>query len=156
MNSNALQFALLLAACLVSPASVFAHALGAEVKLLGSKIHVEAFFDDDTPARDTRCIVTDEKGKTIAEGKTDETGLWDFPLPPPGKYQLVVDAGEGHRTKRNIEVPREETSAPASVSDGPSRDEFTRMPWERLALGLAAIAVVGVALPWMLRKTRGA
>jgi nickel transport protein len=155
MNVSLPKFVLLLALCLLSPRAAFAHALGAEVKLLNGRIHVEAFFDDDTPARDTRCMVTDAAGKTVAEGKTGETGLWDFPLPPAGKYHLVVDAGEGHRAKRTIEVPREESPSASTMSDGPSRSEFTRMPWDRLALGIAGIAVVGMVLPWMLRKARG-
>ena len=155
MNASFSKFSFSIAVCLIAPALVFAHGLGAEAKLKDGKIHLEVYFDDDTPARDSRVEVTDDAGKKIAEGKTDERGLWNFALPPAGKYRVVVDAGEGHRAKLTIDVPASDSNDAKGVSEGPSRDEFTRMPWDRLAIGLAAIAVIGVALPWLLRRSRG-
>ncbi|MBX9678485.1 MAG: carboxypeptidase-like regulatory domain-containing protein [Gemmataceae bacterium] len=155
MNASFPRLLFSIAVCLIAPALVFAHGLGADAKVKDGKIHLEAYFNDDTPARDSRVEVTDDAGKKIAEGKTDEQGLWNFPLPPAGKYRVVVDAGEGHRAKLTIDVPAGESNDAKDVSEGPSRDEFTRLPWGRLAIGLAAIAVIGAALPWLLRRSRG-
>ena len=44
--------ALTLALFLVAAPRAAAHALGAECKLVGDRVEVEAFYDDDTPARE--------------------------------------------------------------------------------------------------------
>jgi hypothetical protein len=53
--------------------------------------------DDDTPAEEASVVVTTIDGKPVANGKTDERGLWSFARPGPGRYLIVVDAGSGHR-----------------------------------------------------------
>ena len=35
-----------------------AHGIGVEAKLKGDRVAVEAFFDDDTPAADSKMVVT--------------------------------------------------------------------------------------------------
>ncbi len=44
---------------------------------------------------------------------------------------------------------------PVVVSEGKSREEFTRFPWGRLALGLGLIGFVAMGVPWLLRSLRG-
>jgi nickel transport protein len=137
MNTRLTALLLVLAAA--NP--VHAHALGADAKLRGNRVEVEAYYSDDTPARDAHVTVHDAADHTIAEGRTDEHGRWQFPAPPPGSYTVVVDAGAGHRTTRTVTIP----SRPAdgeTVSEGPPRAEFTRFPWGQMALGLAIIAAL--------------
>ncbi len=43
---------------LVLPSAAFAHGIGVEAKLKGDRVAVEAFFDDDTPAADSKMVVT--------------------------------------------------------------------------------------------------
>lgn len=109
--------ALALVAGFAGPAA--AHALDAEAKLKNGVVRVEAFFDDDTPAERASVTVTDAGGKVIAEGKTDERGVWSFPAPPPGKYKMVVDAGAGHRKVKDLTIPeqaKKTTDAPPAGS----------------------------------------
>ncbi len=165
MRGMAAVFVLLLA---VQPTA--AHGLGAECKVHGGRVEVEAYFDDDTVAADAAVVVRDAAQAIVAEGRTDAKGLWSFAAPDAGIYRVTVDAGAGHRTTLRIKVP-ERTDAPgptvtaasgecdcctddskadagpaeAVISDGPSRAVFTRLPWAKVALGLSAITLMGLA-----------
>jgi hypothetical protein len=149
------------------PSAARAHALGAEAKLKDGRVTVEAFYDDDTPAKGARVAVTGPDGKAAAEGETDGDGRGAFPAPPAGKYQIVVDAGSGHRKTVALTIPEPTTAAEkavapksaagepppdvrpgepgaqaeaVTVSEGPTRSEFTGpMRLVRLAVGLLLI-----------------
>jgi nickel transport protein len=161
----------------VRPAS--AHALGAECRLRGDRVEVEAYYDDDTPARDARVTVQDATKKNVAEGRTDDKGFWSFPRPEPGRYRVTVDAGAGHRTTVTITVPSaqpDDTAAAGALtgecdcckdstatgdeqtvvklSEGPGREEFTRPPWLKISLGLVVIAGFALTAWWVLRLRR--
>jgi hypothetical protein len=133
-----------------------AHALGAECRLRGNKVEVEAFFDDDTPAQDAKVTVTDAQRQVIARGRTDEEGRWSFPAPQPGDYLVLVEAGGGHSAKVKMTVPAtgsvDEAAVP--ISDGLSRREFTRFPLGRVGLGLAIIGAGGLAAWFVLRRRK--
>lgn len=130
------------------------HALGAECKLRGDRVEVEAYYDDDTPARNAKVRVLDAHDNVVAEGRTDAQGKWSFPKPQPGSYQVAVDAGAGHGTKLKMTVPAGEGAPPAAISEGPRREEFTRFPWLKVTLGLGAIALFALALWLALRRSQ--
>jgi nickel transport protein len=156
-----------------------AHKLGAECKLNGGRVELEAFYDDDTPARNARVAVIDEGKNNIAEGRTDDKGVWSFEAPKPGTYQVTVDAGAGHRTRVKFTVPAEKSAAPPpgsgspgtasptgekppaqqapgpqTISEGPTRAETTRFPLARVGLGLGIIAALGLVLWFVLHRGR--
>jgi hypothetical protein len=154
---------------LLSVHSARAHNLGAECKLRGERVDVEAFFDDDTVPRNARVNVLDAQRQLVASGRTDEKGRWSFPAPRPGVYQVEIDAGAGHRTSIKIIIPgvrSEQTPAavarprpeePATtISEGSTRAEFTRFPWLRVAVGLTVIAVLSLGLWLALQRMRTA
>ena len=134
-------------------APVHAHALGVSATFRNNRIEVEAYYSDDTPAHDAAVMVHDHAGRLVAEGRTDDQGKWQFPAPQPGPYTVVIDAGAGHRKSASIVVPAVLPPGPTGpISDGPSRAEFTRFPWLRMALGLAIIAAL--AAGWFLVRRR--
>jgi hypothetical protein len=132
---------------------VLAHAVGLSCKLLEKTVHVEAYFSDDTPASDALIVVKNEREEIVTQGKTDDKGVWNFDRPAPGRYVVSVDAGAGHRAKETLTVP-ELAGAARAVDDhpvdGPGREEFTRIPWGRLAAGLAIIFVAAGC--WRMRR----
>jgi len=134
-------------ALLACPADLFAHALGVECRLRQGKVEVEAYYSDDTPAPGAEVSVRDEKDKEIAAGQTDREGRWSFAAPPPGKYQVVVEAGAGHRARTQITIPVSAADA-LRISAGPPRGDFTRFPWLKLMIGIGAIAFFGIAF-WL-------
>ena len=142
-----------------TPGSVHAHALGAACKLKGDKVHVEAYFEDDTPAQQALVRVLDGEQREVVKGQTDAKGTWSFAAPPPGRYQVVIDAGAGHREVQTITIPRRAGTAssetPSSaISDAPTREEFTNFPWARVALGVGTIAILAFAFVLSRKTTR--
>jgi hypothetical protein len=113
-------FPCLLVACFFAcPTAAFAHALGAEVVIKQGKLVVSAFYDDDSDAVGAKVQIL-EGTKSIATGKTDVKGRCFFELPAPGKYQVTVDAGAGHRTQQDFIVPK---GAPARANpEGPASE----------------------------------
>lgn len=141
-----------------------AHSVGGEARLRDGKVHVEGFFEDDTPAAEAKVLVEDADGMPITEGRLDAKGRWSFPAPAPGRYRVIIDAGGGHRARLSVRIPAPApTPAPAPataaeeapvVSEGATRQEHTHVPWRRLGIGLALIALLAVAVPRVLRATR--
>jgi hypothetical protein len=104
--------ALAVLASLTAACPAGAHALGADCTLVGQKVQVEAFYEDNTPARKARVTVLDEGKAVVAEGRTDAKGCWTFPTPRPGRYRVVVEAGEGHRATVTLTVPEGKRAPP--------------------------------------------
>jgi hypothetical protein len=125
-------------------------------KLVGNIVRVEAYFSDDTPAIDALIVVRNDRQETVVQGRTDDRGVWTFARPAAGHYEVAVDAGAGHRAKQQLAVPQlpaEPENREIAAGDGPPRDEFTRVPWLRLALGLTLILLL--AAGWRSRARIG-
>jgi nickel transport protein len=153
-----MRFPFLAIACsflVATPA--FAHKLIVDAAPKGDRLRVEAYYEDDTPADDAKVTVL--QGDTVvAEGKTDDRGVWSCPLPPPGTYQVkVLSVGHVGRTTVPVEGPASGTADSGSdqVLNPEKRAEDTRTPWNRLGLGVGLI--LGLALAWWLirRKSHG-
>jgi hypothetical protein len=148
--------ALVLAAFCASASVAWAHAIGFSCKLLGDLVRVEAYFSDDTPAIAAHVVVRDEQNAIVAEGRTDDRGIWTFARPVAARYEVTVDGGAGHRLTQKLTIP-ELAPLPESqekaVGDGPLRSEFTRIPWLRLAIGLGIIFLL--AAGWLARAKIG-
>lgn len=131
----------------ITAGSACAHGVGVECTIRGPKVWVYAFYDDGTDAAEAQIRVM-EGEREIAKGITDTTGNWVFATPAPGRYQVILDAGAGHRTKKSMVIP-DTTSAPDKsepVTEGQSREEATRYPWIGIASGLGILGVVCVSL----------
>jgi hypothetical protein len=144
MRSSLPAFVLLIGA---SPA--FAHKLYVDPTIVGDRLRVEVYYDDDTPAQDAKVTVLfgDEK---LATGKTDEKGVWTWPKPGPGTY-LVRAESLGHAAKETVVIP-DPAADPPPAAPPESRPSRTRTPWRNLALGLGVIGGA-VLLGRVLRRT---
>jgi hypothetical protein len=143
-------------AIFVIPTSAFAHGVGVACTINADKVEVEAFYDDDSPAFKAKVQVVNANEDVIATGITDKDGKWTFATPAPGKYQVRLDAGAGHRAKKALHIPGEEpkfevpTEAPpptvTPTAEPETRAEMTRTPWLRIGVGLGAIFVGSIAV----------
>ena len=158
MPRLSLMLALIMLALL--PASTYAHNVRVECKIRGDKVEAEAYYDDGTEAAKAKVQVINAEGVEVASGVTDDMGRWSFALPAPGKYVLHLDAGAGHRAKTDLTVPIASqdigtTKPPETISEGPPREEFTRTPWLKVAIGLIVIGGLSGAFllaSWMKKK----
>src|SRR5262249_34253578 len=81
------------------PAPVHAHDLIVKCELIRDQVLVKAVFSDGKPAREALARVFRDDQQIVAEGRTDDHGQWSLPRPLPGRYEVVVDAGDGHLKK---------------------------------------------------------
>jgi nickel transport protein len=65
----------------------------------GDRVCSESSFSKTFKVRDGMGVARDTAGGLLAEGKTDEAGLWCFPAPVPQDVVLAVNAGQGHRAE---------------------------------------------------------
>jgi hypothetical protein len=159
---------LVLGLMLLAPGAAPAHALGADCTLRGGRVEVEAYFSDDTAARGATVRVLDARKRVVAEGHTDNAGHWSFAAPPPGRYVVAVGADAGHTARVKVTIPVRTAAKrpsgaspraghfpgrPVQVSEGPSRQAFTRFPWLRAALGVGLIAALAW-VAWLARHRR--
>ena len=120
---------------------------------VGPNLRVEAYYDDNTPAQEARIAV--KSGETIVvEGKTDERGVWTFPLPAPGNYTVTAES-TGHTAKEQFFVGVGEASQVADAEEvAREREEKTRTPWLGLGVGWAAIGALSGLWLYVRRKLR--
>ena len=134
-----------LLAWLLCPGLACAHALVAECTLKGGTVEVVAFYDDDSPAAEAVVKLLDGQKQVVARGRTDARGRWSLPAPAPGEYEVVVDAGAGHRAAERVTVPGAAAQAPVRISEGPGQHERASGQWVKLLIGLLVIGGLGGA-----------
>jgi hypothetical protein len=87
--------------------------------------------------------------EVVAEGRTNEKGVWTCPLPKPGTYTVRV-VSTGHAADPEPLVVPEQDAAPDAGPQSDERERRTRTPWARLGAGLGVIAGLGVA--WLVAR----
>lgn len=138
---------------LATPTWAWAHNVGVDCKLKDGKLEIEGYYDDDTAAVKAKVKIVDAADKVVAEGTTDDKGRCVLPAPRPGKYVVHLDAGAGHRAKRDLIVPgstkgvepdsiEATTDDGQTISEGPTREEVTRSRWWKAGLGVLIIGGV--------------
>lgn len=137
------------------PAVSRAHGIGLEVRLAGTQVTLEAFYDDNTPVADAKTRLLTLEGVVAGEGQTDAQGRWLFPAPTPGKYKVEVRTEDGHFSRTTIAIPEPsgaleggDTSG-AKVSEGESREDRTGIrKWIKAIVGLGVILLGVLGLQW--------
>lgn len=146
-----LRLPLSLVVWLAVAAPAFAHKLIVNAAPKGDRLRVEAYYEDDTPAEDAKVTVT-LGDRIVAEGTTDDRGLWSCPLPADGTYLVkVVSAGHVGRATVEIGGPIPTTEGDETAVDPAKRTADTRTPWGKLVFGLGLIAAVALG-GWVLRR----
>ncbi|MBO0699768.1 MAG: carboxypeptidase regulatory-like domain-containing protein [Zavarzinella sp.] len=152
--------ALVVFVLLVGASPAFAHNLMTDSRMVGGRLRVEVFYDDNTPAQDAKVSVKNGDA-TVAEGRTDEKGVWVWEKPSPGTY-TVHGQSVGHASRpetveiKNADIPPRDASAdPGPPPESVTRAAKTRTPWRNLALGLGLIAGA-ILLSQIFRRRTGA
>jgi nickel transport protein len=78
----------------------------------------QTYFQNGSPAQGAKVQILDSMSRPLAETLTDEDGRFRLPAPPPGTYQLRIDAGWGHGLVQKLEI-----AELSRKSDAPSAAE---------------------------------
>jgi hypothetical protein len=134
-----------------TPGAARAHDLIATVTFTAAEVKVVAAYDDGTPAEEAKVTLTTAEGAEVAKGVLDDKGAWVTPLPPPGKYVVVVRDG-GHRDRKEFTI-----NPPVPAATEPAV-EVTYERWRidktlGLCIGLGVL-LGGTVLYVVLRRRR--
>jgi len=146
-----MRLPLLVTALLLSgTTSAFAHRLHVDPKVVGDQLRVEAYYDDDTPAQEAKITVR-SGDMTVAEGRTDEKGVWTCPKPAAGKYTVRAES-VGHAATESLDINEIAASEPVASDESKSAQRLanTRTPWRNLAVGLGLLGTV--CLGWLFTR----
>lgn len=75
---------------------VHAHRVNIFTQTQGDKVLCQCFYNDGKPVRDQDIQVKTPDGKVIAEGTTDDEGMFSFTPQVHEDLQIVLNAGMGH------------------------------------------------------------
>lgn len=103
-TSRLIAVILLFVACSFAPA--WAHKVNLFAYAEGDKVYTESYFADGQKVVGGQVEVLDEAGNKLLEGKTDDKGLFAFPLEKKQTLTIIVNAGMGH--KNSYVLKREE------------------------------------------------
>jgi nickel transport protein len=117
------------------PTSALAHAVLIFAYAQGDTIHTESTFVPDTPVRQGKILVLNQKtGELLLSGQTDDRGKFSFKIPAVAVAQklnleIVVEAPMGHRGEwllradkylTGVTAEKAAASAPASATTSPA------------------------------------
>ncbi|MCS7236963.1 MAG: carboxypeptidase-like regulatory domain-containing protein [Thermoguttaceae bacterium] len=97
-------FTCALAVSMLLPRIAYAHRLHVFVFQEGGQIRGQAYFQDGSPLRGGQVKLLDETRNPLAVVPTNEEGEFSLPVPRPGKYTVLVDAGFGHMAEQQIDT----------------------------------------------------
>jgi len=90
----------------------------------GDSVYTESYFNDGKKCRNSAIAVYDGSDKPLLEGKTDDEGLFAFPIPKREALRIVLTVSMGHRAECVLSraeltgAGAEEEAPPAQVSAG--------------------------------------
>lgn len=86
---------LLMLVCTTAPA--LAHKVNVFAYVEGETVFTESYFPDGKPVAGGAIEVLDKKNATLLTGKTDDKGLFHFPLSKKEDLTIVINASMGHK-----------------------------------------------------------
>jgi hypothetical protein len=126
MRGRFLVLTLALIAALGPVGAARAHRLKAKCLFFPRRmVRVESWFDNGQTPKTGEVEVSAEGGEVLVKGRLSSQGLFVFDAPEGGPFQVVVEAGEGHRAEVAIR-PDELVVAQAPPTDAappPSHEE---------------------------------
>ena len=81
--------------CSLAPA--WAHKVNLFAYAEGDTIYTESYFADGQKVQGGEIEVADDRGSTLLMGKTDDKGLFVFPLAKKQTLTITVNSGMGHK-----------------------------------------------------------
>jgi hypothetical protein len=137
----------------LTPLPASAHGLGIEARLRAGMLHLEAYFDDNTPVPNAQVHLLDRENHRLAEATTNSDGIFSLPAPSPGTYRVEIRGEDGHFAKTMLTIPEPPVPDDTLVSEGLTRADRTgARKWGMAVFGLVVIAAGAFVLNWVFKK----
>lgn len=81
----------------LSGSPAWAHKVNLFAYAEGDKVYTESYFADGQKVQGGEIEVADDRGTTLLTGKTNDKGLFVFPLAKKQTLTITVNAGMGHK-----------------------------------------------------------
>jgi cobalt/nickel transport system permease protein len=132
-----------------------AHRLEADYQMLpGGKIQIESWFDPgDGRPQGARVQVFRPNGSLLAEGPTDDQGVFVFSCREAEPLRVVVNAGAGHRKEFTILKEKLEQVAPSGPSSSPPSGHASQVSIKDVLIGVGFLLALA-AFVLSLRNAR--
>lgn len=100
MNYRMSRAVLAVLCSLLIASYAFAHKVQIFAYVDKGEVFAESYFADGSPVKDGKIEVYARDGSKITEGKTNDKGVFSFPIPKdPVGLKIVIDAGMGHKAE---------------------------------------------------------
>lgn len=137
------------------PAPLQAHGLGIEARIRAGTLHLEAYFDDNSPVPNAQVRLLNRENHLLVEAATDLEGLYSLTTPPPGIYRVEIRGEDGHFAKTTLTIPEPPVPDDTLVSEGLTRADRTgARKWGMAVFGLLIIASGAMLVQWFLQKRK--
>jgi nickel transport protein len=77
--------------------NAMAHKVNLFAYVEAGTVYTESYFPDGRMVENGKISVYDSADKLLLEGKTDNEGLFGFPVPKVDDLTIVLDASMGHK-----------------------------------------------------------
>jgi cobalt/nickel transport system permease protein len=132
-----------------------AHRLEADCQVLpGGQVQIESWFDPgDGRPRGAKVQVFRPDGSLVAEGQTDDQGVFVFSCREAERLRVVVNAGAGHRKEFTILKEKLEQAAPLGTQPPPPSSHPSQVSIKDVLIGVGFLLALA-AFVLSLRNAR--
>lgn len=103
MRSYRLHLLVLMLILMFSGSAAWAHKVNIFAYVDAGTVYTESYFPDGRPVINGIIEVRAEKGIIVLEGKTDDHGLFSFPLKKKQPLTITIKASMGHTNSYILE-----------------------------------------------------
>jgi nickel transport protein len=88
---------------MIAVSAAWAHKVNIFAYVDAGTVYTESYFPDGRPVINGIIEVTTEKGTIVVEGKTDDLGMFFFPLTKKQSLTITIKASMGHTSSFILE-----------------------------------------------------
>ncbi|MGD8387368.1 MAG: hypothetical protein PVG49_09500 [Desulfobacteraceae bacterium] len=127
---RAVRVGIFLGVILLAPGTAFSHQVYLFAWVEGDTVYTESYFGGKRKVAGGEIRVYSPSGKELVTGRTDDEGMFSFPVPQRTDLRIVLDASMGHRAEFLLKAdeihggptPADEKAIPSGNSGDSGKD----------------------------------